>query len=463
MAFPSVVFLFVFLPATFTVYFLFRNRTLRNTILLVMSLFFYSWGEPHYVVLLIVSTIMNWGIALLLARHRQSRNLILAMGVGVNFLGIAVFKYAGFLIENLDGLFNINLPVSHLSLPIGISFYTFQAISYQVDVYRGHVAVQKNLVVFGTYLTLFTKIIAGPIVRYKHIESEMVSRRENYEDFIQGFQRFVIGLGKKVLIADTMGSIADKVLSTGPHVGAIPAWTGFTAYAFQIYFDFSAYSDMAIGLGQMFGFHFLENFDHPYVARSVTEFWRRWHISLSTFFRDYVYIPLGGNRVNLGRWLVNLIIVWGITGLWHGASWNFVLWGLYYGTLVACEKLFLRSWMEKAPRFLQHVFVILSFMFGWVIFRTEGFSLMGEWFGSMFGTHGWGHPMTLNALNVLHEYPWFIIAAVGSTPVVANFFKGANASPFGSWLVNLCIGLILVWSILEIACSGFSPFIYFQF
>jgi alginate O-acetyltransferase complex protein AlgI len=406
---------------------------------------------------------MNWGIALLLARHTSWRRSLLTLGVGANIVGIGVFKYAGFLIENLNQFFSVNLQAPNISLPIGISFYTFQAISYLVDVYRGQIVAQKNPLFFGAYLALFAKLIAGPIVRYKQIETEIVSRRENLEDFIQGLRRFAIGFGKKVLIADTMGSIADKILSTDPYVGAIPAWVGFTAYTFQIYFDFSGYSDMAIGIGRMFGFHFLENFNYPYVARSVTEFWRRWHISLSSFFRDYIYIPLGGNRISRGRWVINLTVVWGITGLWHGASWNFVLWGLYYGVLVVCEKLFLRSWMDKAPRIIQHAFVIFSFIIGWVIFRIEDFSLIGGWLGSMFGIHGWGHPMTLNALNILHKYPWFIIAAIGSTPVIGNFIKDVRRTPLGSLFVDLWIGAILFWSVLEIALGSFNPFIYFQF
>lgn len=463
MVFANLVFLFLFLPATLTVYFLFRGRVMRNTVLLILSIFFYSWGEPRYVVLIIVSIIMNWGIALLLVRYINWCRSILTIGVGINIIGLGVFKYAGFLIGNLDRVFSLNLPAPSISLPIGISFYTFQAISYLVDVYRGHVKVQKNPLFFGAYLALFAKLIAGPIVRYKQIATEISSRSENLEEFIQGLRRFAIGLGKKVLIANTMGTITDRILSAGPYVGAIPAWTGFIAYAFQIYFDFSAYSDMAIGLGWMFGFHFLENFNYPYVARSVTEFWRRWHISLSTFFRDYVYIPLGGNRVSRGRWVVSLTVVWGITGLWHGASWNFVIWGLYYGALLICEKLFLRIWMDKAPLFLQHIFVILCFIFGWVIFRVEDFSLIGGWFGSMFGAHGWGHPMTLNALNILHKYPWFIVAAIGSTPVVSNLLKEISKVPVGRLLVDLWIGAILFWSILEIALGGFSPFIYFQF
>ncbi|MCX5844710.1 MAG: MBOAT family protein [Deltaproteobacteria bacterium] len=431
--------------------------------MLIVSLFFYSWGEPRYIVLIMVSIVINWGIALLLVRYTNWHRSILAIGVGINLAGLGVFKYASFLIGNLDHVLSVNLPAPNISLPIGISFYTFQAISYLVDVYKGQVTVQKNPFFFGAYLALFPKLLAGPIVRYKHIATEMVSRRENLEDFTQGLRRFIIGLGKMVLIANTMGSIADKILSTGPYVGAIPAWIGFIAYTFQIYFDFSAYSDMAIGLGQMFGFHFLENFNYPYVARSVTEFWRRWHISLSAFFRYYVYIPMGGNRVSRGRWVVNLAIVWAITGLWHGASWNFVLWGLYYGVLLACEKLFLMAWMERWPRFLQHAFVILCFVFGWVIFRIADFSMIGGWLGSMFGAYGWGHPMTLNALNILHKYPWFIIAAIGSTPMVGNFLKNVSKTPLGSVLVDLWLSAILVWSILEVALGGFSPFIYFQF
>lgn len=463
MVFTSLVFLFLFLPATLAIYYLFRNRAIRNFILLVVSLAFYSWGEPRYILLILVSIIINWGIALLLSQYNNWRNAILAVGIGINIAGIGVFKYAGFLTESFNELLSVNMPVPRIALPIGISFYTFQAISYLVDVYRKQVEVQRNPIFFGAYLAFFPKLIAGPIVRYKHISTEMISRNENLDELIQGLRRFIIGLGKMVLIASTMGSIADKIILTGPNIGAIPAWIGFIAYTFQIYFDFSAYSDMAIGLGQMFGFHFLENFNYPYISGSLTEFWRRWHISLSTFFRDYVYIPLGGNKVGPGRWILNLAIVWAITGLWHGASWNFVLWGLYYGAILACEKLFLLAWMRKWPRFLQHAFVIICFIFGWVIFRISDFMMIGEWFASMFGAYGWGHPMTLNALNILHKYPWLLVAIIGSTPMTGNLLKKASKSPRGRVLVDLWLGAIFIWSVLEVALGGFSPFIYFQF
>jgi alginate O-acetyltransferase complex protein AlgI len=436
---------------------------MKNIVLLVVSLFFYSWGEPRYIVLIIASILINWVIALFMTQHSKRRKLSLAVGVAINVVGLGFFKYVGFFTQSLNQFSNVSMPVPNIALPIGMSFYSFQAISYLVDVYRGRVEAQRNPLFFGAYLAFFAKLMAGPIVRYKQIATEMVSRHENLEEFIQGLRRFIIGLGKMVLIANTMGSLADKILLAGPHVGAIPAWIGFIAYAFQIYFDFSAYSDMAIGLGRMFGFHFPENFNYPYVAPSVTEFWRRWHISLTTFFRDYVYIPLGGNRVSPGRWAVNLAIVWAITGLWHGASWNFVLWGLYYGALLACEKLFLLEWMRKWPRFLQHAFVILCFIFGWVIFRIQDFTMIGEWFASMFGAYGWGHPMTLNALNILHKYPWLLIAAIGSTPMVGNLLKKVSRTSRGATFVDLCLGATLIWSVLEITLGGFSPFIYMQF
>ncbi len=463
MVFTSLAFLFFFFPTTLMIYFLSPNRSVRNIVLLIVSLFFYSWGELRYVPLILVSIVINWYIALLVVRRTKYHNLILAVGVGINIAGIGIFKYASFLIETLNRFASVNIPIPQISLPIGISFYTFQAISYLVDVHRGHVEAQKNPLFFGAYLSFFAKLIAGPIVRYKQIATEMVIRKENLEEFTQGFRRFIIGLGKMVLIANAMGSMADKILSTGPYIGAIPAWVGFIAYTFQIYFDFSAYSDMAIGLGQIFGFHFLENFNYPYISRSVTEFWRRWHISLSTFFRDYVYIPLGGNKVSQIRWITNLAIVWAITGLWHGASWNFVLWGLYYGALLACEKLFLLTLMSKWPRFLQHSFVILCFFFGWVIFRVNDFSLICGWFGAMFGAHGWGHPMTLNALNILHNYPWFIVAAIGSTPMINNLIETIGRTSFGCILIDLWFCVILIWSVLEVALGGFSPFLYFQF
>ena len=339
MVFSSLTFLFFFLPVTLVAYYAVPSRKWRNTLLFGVSVVFYAWGEPVYVALFVVSIILNWALALAIGRATSARARWLALGVGLNLVSIGIFKYGNFVVENLAHALDVTWAIPQIALPIGISFYTFQAISYLVDVYRGTVKPQRNPVFFGTYLSMFSQLIAGPIVRYQTIENEMLGRQEKASDFAAGLERFCLGLGKKVLIANTMGYVADTLLAAPPTIGAFPAWVAFIAYAFQIYFDFSGYSDMAIGLGRMFGFHFLENFRYPYTATSVTDFWRRWHISLSTFFRDYVYIPLGGNRVGRGRWIANLLVVWALTGLWHGASWNFVLWGCYYGILLIGEKL----------------------------------------------------------------------------------------------------------------------------
>jgi alginate O-acetyltransferase complex protein AlgI len=353
--------------------------------------------------------------------------------------------------------------VPSVALPVGISFYTFQAISYLADVHRGDVVPQRNPLYFGAYLAMFPQLIAGPIVRYETIAAELSQRRENLQEFAAGVRRFAIGLGKKVLIANTMGQIADAVLEAGPAVGALPAWYAFVAYAFQIYFDFSGYSDMAIGLGRMFGFHFLENFNYPYIAKSVTDFWRRWHISLSTFFRDYVYISLGGNRVNRGRWVFNVMAVWALTGLWHGARWNFVCWGVYFGVLLIGERLLWGGRLERLPSAVQHLYAVFLFLLGWVIFRIEDFGQMGAWFAALFGGYGGGQVVTLSALNVLHHYPWFLVAAIGATPLVAHGLKRLDEAPVAGWLADAGVMVTMVCSILVLVMDGFNPFLYYRF
>ncbi len=463
MVFSSLTFLFFFLPLTWVLYFACAHRGWRNALLLLVSVLFYAWGEPIYVVLFIASIIVNWGLAMLMVRWPSHKTGLLVTGVSLNLLGLGIFKYAGFVVENVNLVLGTAWPVPHIALPIGISFYTFQALSYVVDVYRGTVRLQKNPVFFGTYLAMFPQLIAGPIVRYETIQDEMLMRHESRAEFARGLERFCLGLGKKVLLANMMGYVADTILAAEPSVGALPAWAAFIAYAFQIYFDFSGYSDMAIGLGWMFGFHFLENFNYPYVARSVTDFWRRWHMSLSTFFRDYVYIPLGGNRVSKTRWIVNILIVWGLTGLWHGATWNFVIWGLYYGLLLMGEKLLWGRLLQRTWPVLQHGYVILAFLLGWVFFRIEDFPTMGRWLGALFGAYGSGDLLTLNALGVLHYWPWFICAAIAATPWPRRVFERLAAYPFlepihGSWAA-----FVFLWSTLAVAIGGFNPFIYFRF
>jgi alginate O-acetyltransferase complex protein AlgI len=412
---------------------------------------------------MLVSIGFNWYLALAMNRSRY-RGGILAAGVFLNLTSIAIFKYGEFILSNLPQILVPVVSIPKIALPIGISFYTFQAISYLVDTYRGDIQPQKNPLYFGCYLSMFPQLIAGPIVRYKTISHEITARKENQQDFAAGMSRFLLGLGKKVLIANTMGLIADRILSIEPsYVGMIPAWYAFIAYSLQIYFDFSGYSDMAIGLGQMLGFHFIENFNYPYVAKSITEFWRRWHISLSSFFKDYVYIPLGGNRVIKSRWLINLAVVWSLTGLWHGASWNFVCWGVYYGILLICEKVLWGKWLKRLHFSIQHLYTIIFIIIGWVIFRIENFELLIEWIKSMFGFHGIGHPITLNALNILHYYPWIIIGIIGSTPIFIKLMKTVESSSILLWLREVCTVGIFLWCIVELSTSGFNPFIYFKF
>ncbi len=463
MVFSSLTFLFFFLPWTLIGYYARSSRRWRNTWLLLVSILFYAWGEPVYIVLFLASCLVNWTLALVLVRWHSRRAWLLAGSIALNLLGIGVFKYAGFIVRSLNAVLGVAWPVPQIALPIGISFYTFQAVSYLVDVYRGTVAPQKNPVVYAAYHAMFPQLIAGPIVRYVTIESEMLGRRESLGEFARGLERFCIGLGKKALLANTMGYIADTVLAADPVVGALPSWFAFLAYAFQIYFDFSGYSDMAIGLGRMFGFRFLENFDYPYIARSVTDFWRRWHISLSSFFRDYLYIPLGGNRVSTPRWIGNLLIVWGLTGLWHGASWNFMAWGCYYGVLLMGERLLWGHVLERLPVPVQHLYTILAFTLGWVFFRVEDFSAMGRWLGALFGGYGMGHLTTLHALGVLHLWPWLVVAAIASTPWPCAMFHRLVAYRFAGALQVGWATIVLVWSCMALVAGGFNPFIYFRF
>lgn len=463
MVFSSLTFIFFFLPATLIAYYFFKNRSWRNVVLLLASLFFYAWGEPFYVLLMLVSIFTNWIMALAITRYNKYDTFLLAGGVTLNLASVGVFKYGNFLIKNISTLLKLTWTTPKIALPIGISFYTFQAVSYLVDIYRGSIKPQKNLAFFGSYLAMFPQLIAGPIIRYRVIESDLLERRENLNDFSVGVRRFVLGLSKKVLIANTMGSIADTILVTSPTVGAFPAWYAFIAYFFQIYFDFSGYSDMAIGLGRMFGFHFPENFNYPYIARSITDFWRRWHISLSSFFRDYVYISLGGDRVTRGRWLLNLMIVWGLTGLWHGASWNFICWGIYYGILLIGENMLWGKSLKLMSTPLQHVYTVFIIIIGWVIFRIEDFGLMYEWIGSLIGLNGLGQPGTLSALNVLQYYPWFIIALIGSTPLCARLMTDFDKAPVLSWLPEIITVSLFSWSMVALAMGEFNPFIYFRF
>ncbi|MBO4445640.1 MAG: MBOAT family protein, partial [Clostridia bacterium] len=382
MIFSSITFLFFFLVVTLAVYYL-LPRSLKNGWLLLTSLFFYGYGEPVYILLMVFSITVNYIVGLLMGKYENKKKLFLIIGIIINLLLLGYFKYIGFFTGIINTFFS-NVAVKTVALPIGISFYTFQIMSYLIDLYRGKCTVQKNIIMFGTYVTMFPQLIAGPIVRYRDIELQLENRKETFELFSNGVRLFTVGLCKKVLIANNMGALFDALVAEGDASGLLGHIVAMLAFSFQIYFDFSGYSDMARGLGNMFGFEFLENFNYPYISQSITEFWRRWHMSLSTWFKEYVYIPLGGNRKGAKRQILNIMIVWALTGLWHGASWNFVLWGLYYGVLLIIEKLFLKKALDKSPRFLRHIYAMVIVMLGWMLFQFTDMTDLGNFFHGLF-------------------------------------------------------------------------------
>ena len=461
MLFSSNVFLFAFLPSVLLIYFI-CPRKLRNIVLLLWSLVFYGWGEPVYLFLMIATIVMNFvfGYWIFLCQGKGTNaKTPLVLGVVSNLLLLGFFKYAGFVLSMLQSVlpFLATVKVPEISLPIGISFYVFQSMSYVIDVYRHDAPVQKNVFTFGTYVTLFPQLIAGPIVRYRDVADQMDNRQETVNEFSYGVQRFITGLAKKVLLANPMGNLWELLQ---PHSGMIPAWIGLIGYALQIYFDFSGYSDMAIGLGKMFGFTFLENFNYPYVSRSVTEFWRRWHISLSTWFKEYVYIPLGGNRKGPLRQIVNLLVVWGLTGLWHGASWNFVLWGLYYAVLLIAEKLFLLKLLKRLPKGICHLYAIFTVLIGWALFYFTDMNSLLAFLPRLFV---W-QPSTIQGLNLVLGYtPMLIISVIASTPVAAKLYSRVKETSVVRYLsVALCMVLLLL-CVAALVSQSYNPFIYFRF
>ena len=469
MVFSSLTFLFLFFPIVIGVYYL-CPRALRNLWLLAASLLFYAWGEPVYIRLMVASILFNYlcglGVAALQKREKKGiAKALLILCVAGNIGALGVFKYADLLIGTINGIAGSHLALLELALPIGISFYTFQALSYVIDVYRGTVAAQKNPITFGTYIALFPQLIAGPIVQYKTVEEQLSCRRETAAQFAAGIGRFTVGLGKKVLIANQVGALWDTVSALPQaQLAAGTAWLGALAFTFQIYFDFSGYSDMAIGLGRMFGFHFLENFNYPYISASITEFWRRWHISLSNWFREYVYIPLGGNRHGLSRQILNLIIVWGLTGLWHGASWNFLLWGLYYGVILIVEKVWLLRPLQKAPAAVQHLYSLLLIILGWIIFALTDFSAIGGYFAALFGAHGGLDSSTMYLLT--SNLILLVIAGFASTRLPAKLAAGfvQRLTPAGQTAVK-CVFYtgVLLMCIAFLVGDSYNPFLYFRF
>jgi alginate O-acetyltransferase complex protein AlgI len=461
----------IFLPVNLFLYFIIKNRTWRNWILILSSLFFYAWGEPVWITAMIFSGVFDYFNGLMVEKYHGTKKakFFVALSITGNLLLLGAFKYSGFFVENINALLDINLNVPRFSLPIGISFYTFQTISYVVDVYRGEVKAQRSPFKFMLFVSLFHQLVAGPIVRYSDIAAEIEHREVTATGFSEGVNRFIIGLGKKVLIANTAGELALSFLGTDyEKLPVAGAWLGILLYAFQIYFDFSGYSDMAIGLGRMYGFTYKENFNYPYISKSATEFWRRWHISLGSFFRDYLYIPLGGNRRNHAR---NLLVVWFLTGLWHGASWNFIIWGLYYFVFVFAEKLFLKKLLDRIPAFFSRIYLLLIVLVGWVFFyhidMGEGLRFLGVMFGRAYA-------FTNSEVSILFRGNalFLVLAVIASTPLAKRLFEAVKTYFLGNRarvvfmdrvfkpVINI---FILVLSLAFLVGQSYNPFLYFRF
>ena len=461
MLFSSIPFLYYFLPAVMLCYFL-SPRGLKNTVLLVFSLAFYGWGEPKYVFLMLATIVAFYlfGIAIGRAKIRPWKKLWLYLSVAVGIGFLAVFKYADFFIDSFNKTTSLSISLLRLALPVGISFYTFQSLSYTIDVYRGSVPVQKNPITFAAYVTLFPQLIAGPIVRYADVAKELNSRTHNWENILYGVRRFLVGLGKKILIADQFALLI-KLFRESPEKSVLFYWLYAIAFMLNIYFDFSGYSDMAIGLGRVFGFHFNENFNYPYISQNITEFWRRWHMSLGSWFRAYVYIPLGGNRVKRSRWVLNILTVWLLTGLWHGAAWNFVLWGLLFAAMLLLEK-----WipaLQKLPGFLKHLYVLLIICISFVLFNAENLSQAGSDLQHMFG-FGNVPLVTGHTLYYLRSFAVLFAAGIlGATPLVKRTAEKIGNTRIGAFLEPITLAAILLLCTAYLVDGSFSPFLYFRF
>ncbi len=464
MVFSSLVFMFAYLPITLLAYYLVPRQG-RNIFLFIVNLIFYGWGEPKLVLLMVFNIFFNYIGGWLVDKYRadaKKKKLFLILTCVLDIGILAVFKYTGMITETLNMLPFLNIPELQISLPIGISFYTFQTMSYVIDVYRDDAPVSKNFINFGTYVALFPQLIAGPIVRYRDVAEQLVNRRETLEMFTRGVKLFMVGLAKKVIIANTMGTLTTNIFATTDENGVVGTWVGMIAYTFQIYFDFSGYSDMACGLGNMMGFEFLKNFNYPYIAKSITDFWRRWHISLSTWFKEYVYIPLGGNRKGVKRQILNLLIVWGLTGLWHGAAYNFVLWGLYYGLLLILEKFVLKKFLDRLPSFVQHIYTLFIIIIGWGLFYFTDIGQLGEFMVDLFNFgNGICGDQAFNL--IMSNLPMLIIAAVASTPLATMLYTRFEHTRF-MWIPETlyCMGVLAV-STASLVNQSYNPFLYFRF
>ncbi len=464
MYFSSLLFLFLYLPIVLGGYYI-LPRKCRNFFLLAVNMIFYGWGEPVFILIMLVSIMVNYIFAILIEKYRDNKGLsklFLAIASIISLGLLGAFKYLGFLTDILRALPIFSaMPKITLALPIGISFYTFQTLSYTIDVYRNDVPAQKNIVDFGTYVSFFPQLIAGPIVRYKDVAEQLENRRETVEKFASGIRRFTVGLAKKVLIANQMGLLWDT-LKASDGIGTAGTWIGLAAFSMQIYFDFSGYSDMAIGLGRMFGFEFIENFNYPYISKSITEFWRRWHISLSSWFRDYVYIPLGGNRCSVPRHIFNLFVVWALTGLWHGAAYNFILWGIYYFVLLVLEKYVCGKALSRLPSLIQHIYALFFIMVGWAIFSFDDMGMLADFVCGMFGRK-YG-AMSADALSTVISYiPLLAVSAAACLPVWNNIYQKIRNRKLTAAFETVIICAVLILCTAALVNDSYNPFLYFRF
>ena len=467
MLFSSISFLYYFLPITLTVYFICKNKY-RNIILLISSLFFYFYGEPKYTILMLISAFSAYVHGILIDKFRDKKysKVFLVSGLSINLGILVIFKYGDFIIKNINYIFSSNISLLRLTLPIGISFYTFQTLSYVVDVYTNKAKVCRRFTNFATYVCLFPQLIAGPIVRYTTIEDELQNRTHSFEKFAYGVNRFIIGLAKKVILSNNLGLLV-SIISKSDEKSILSYWIVAVVFTLQIYFDFSGYSDMAIGLGRIFGFNFLENFNYPFISKSIKEFWKRWHISLSTFFRDYLYIPLGGNRVSKFRWIFNLFVVWSLTGLWHGDSWNFILWGFYFALLLIIENLFLQKLLNKLPVIIQHIYAKFFIIISFVIFNNEN---MKDLFNSLYNMFNFKNLILYNDFSIYYLKSYsiiLIISIIASTPLLKNIIDKINESKKGEKvmsLMNVIFNVVILIVVTGYLIDGsFNPFLYFRF
>ncbi len=465
MVFSSLIFMFVYLPIVLLIYYILPKK-FRNFFLLIADLFFYGWGEPVLVLLMIFSIVVNWIAGILIDKtdSKKKKNLILILSVIIDLGMLGFFKYTGLITNTIRMILpGANIPLLEIPLPIGISFYTFQIMSYTIDVYRGNTPVQKNIVSFGTYVSLFPQLIAGPIVKYSDVDKQLSERNENPDLFARGVRLFMLGLIRKVLFANSMGLLWDTMREMKDG-GMLASWVGIIAYTLQIYYDFSGYSEMARGLGNMIGFEFVKNFDYPYISKSITEFWRRWHISLGTWFKEYVYIPLGGNKKGKARQIINILIVWALTGFWHGASWNFLLWGAYFGVILILEKLFLLKALDKLPSFVSHIYSLILIVFGWALFYFSddvgGFKALAEFIPTLFT----GGLVSADALHdIIAFLPILILGMICSTPIIRKIYDRLKDRKGFTVFEAIAIIVFLVICTASLVSSDYNPFLYFKF